>query len=91
MTVLSAEGSLSVSGITADVIDTTGAGDAFAAAFLSGWLENWPLADAARFGCAAGALATRSIGARSSLPTREETLAAIDHAAAALTPPRSQR
>jgi ribokinase len=82
VTVFTAGGPLSIPGITADVVDTTGAGDACAAAFLSGWLEGWPLEDAARFGCAAGALATRAIGARSSLPTRDEALAAIGRGAA---------
>jgi ribokinase len=52
------------------VIDSTGAGDAFDAAFLSGVLEKMPLSDAARFANAIGALATIRIGAQTGLPTR---------------------
>lgn len=45
-------------------LDSTGAGDSFCAAFAVS-------ADPA-FACAAGALATRSVGARAALPTRAE-------------------
>jgi sugar/nucleoside kinase (ribokinase family) len=46
-------------------IDSTGAGDAFAAGFLLPWLTGSPLADALRSGCALAARAVRVIGARS--------------------------
>jgi ribokinase len=55
-----------------DVADTTGAGDAFSAALCVALAEGRGLEDAVRWGAAAGALASRRVGARSGLPTREE-------------------
>jgi ribokinase len=50
-------------------IDTVGAGDAFIGGFVSGrWWSNG-LAEALRWGCAAGALATTVPGAQPSMPT----------------------
>lgn len=46
-----------------EVVDSTGAGDAFAAAFLYGRLAGWPPERCARFANAAGALATTAVGA----------------------------
>lgn len=77
LTAFTDNGTLQVPAFAVTVVDSTGAGDAFAAAFLSGWLEGWSLSDAARFACGAGALATRAVGARSSLPTQAEVQSAI--------------
>jgi ribokinase len=54
------------------VVDATGAGDAFDAAFLTGVLEGMPLVKAARFANAVGALVTTKLGAQSAQPTRQE-------------------
>lgn len=48
-------------------VDSTGAGDAFAAGFLHGWLTGLPTADALRSGCALAARAVSAIGARSGI------------------------
>jgi ribokinase len=56
----------------ADVADTTGAGDAFSAALCVALAEGRGLEEAVRWGAAAGALASRRVGARSGLPTRPE-------------------
>src|SRR5262249_58429695 len=40
---------------TVDILNTLGAGDAFASGFLYGYLHEWPLERAARFGNASGA------------------------------------
>ena len=55
-----------------EAVDTTGAGDAFSAALAWALSEGQSLEDAVRMGCAAGALATRAVGARASLPSRKE-------------------
>jgi ribokinase len=55
-----------------DAVDTTGAGDAFFAALAVAVSEGRDLEDAVRNAAAAGALASRAVGARASLPTREE-------------------
>jgi ribokinase len=52
--------------------DTTGAGDAFAAALAWSLLVGRPLEDAVRLAAAAGALACRELGARGALPDRSE-------------------
>jgi fructokinase len=50
-------------GFTVNVVDTVGAGDAFAAAFLHGHIQGWPLARQAAFANALGALVARRAGA----------------------------
>jgi ribokinase len=55
----------------AEVVDTTGAGDAFCGALAASLAAGGSLADAVRDGCAAGSLATESLGAQSALPTRK--------------------
>ncbi len=55
-----------------DTIDTTGAGDTFAAALTLALVEGQPADRALIFACAAGAAATTKRGAQPSLPTRSE-------------------
>jgi ribokinase len=55
-----------------EVVDTTAAGDAFIGGFASALLQNKPLEEAVRYGCACGALAATKFGAQPSLPTKEE-------------------
>jgi ribokinase len=49
-------------------VDTTAAGDAFTAGFVSGVLKGFSLEDAVRFGNCSGALTATKNGAQSSLP-----------------------
>jgi ribokinase len=56
----------------ATVVDPTGAGDAFTAAFAVAIAEGAEVVDAARFGCAAGSWAVRVAGAEPSMPTRTQ-------------------
>lgn len=58
----------------ARVVDTTGAGDAFTAAYAVACAEGRGAADALRFACAAASLAVQSQGAMTSMPAR----AAVD-------------
>ena len=55
-----------------DVVDTTGAGDAYHGAFLYALLQGWDAPRMARFASAVGSLNCRAIGGRSALPTRAE-------------------
>src|SRR5206468_1230405 len=50
-----------------DAVDTTGAGDAFNGALAWALAQRRELREAIRLACAAGALATRAVGARASL------------------------
>jgi len=64
-------------GFAVDAVDTTGAGDAFMAALISGVLEAGDeledqLVEIGRFACAAGAITTTSKGAIPALPTRQQ-------------------
>jgi ribokinase len=58
-------------------VDTTGAGDTFAAALTIALLEGASPQQALDFACAAGALATTRHGAQPSLPYREEVEALL--------------
>ncbi|MDE2856265.1 MAG: PfkB family carbohydrate kinase [Chloroflexota bacterium] len=55
-----------------DVVDTTGAGDAYHGAFMAALLEDWEAPRMARFAAAVGSLNCRAIGGRTALPTRDE-------------------
>jgi sugar/nucleoside kinase (ribokinase family) len=50
-------------------VDSTGAGDAFTAAFLQARLRSWPMEEAALVANAAGAVAASLVGAGDSAPT----------------------
>lgn len=62
-----------------DVVDTTGAGDAFHGAFAFGIARGWRFERALELAQAAGALVCRSLGGRTTLPTLDEALAFIAH------------
>ncbi len=55
-----------------DVVDTTGAGDAFCGAMAARLAEGAEAVEAARFGVVAGSLAVTKAGAQPSMPRREE-------------------
>jgi len=54
--------------VRSDVVDTTGAGDAFAGVLAARLADGEPLVQACRWGVVAGALAVRGIGAQDSYP-----------------------
>jgi ribokinase len=64
-------GATRVSAFPAEVVDPTGAGDAFCAAMAVALAEGAEMVEACRFGAAAGALAVGVAGAAPSMPTRE--------------------
>nr|MBC8351224.1 ribokinase [Planctomycetota bacterium] len=55
-------------------IDTTAAGDAFAAAFTIHWVKHELSMEAVRYACAAGAFAASRAGAQPAMPRREDVL-----------------
>jgi len=55
-----------------EVVDSTGAGDAFAAGFISGVLDRASWREAAAFGNAVAAIKCTRMGAQAGLPHREE-------------------
>jgi len=55
-------------------IDESGAGDAFAAGFVAGMLEQWPLEHTIRFASAVGASCTRALGCTESVFRFQEAL-----------------
>ena len=60
-----------------DVVDTTGAGDAFVAGFVVGRWYAGAVGEALRWGCAAGSLATARVGAQPSMPSLAEVKALL--------------
>jgi ribokinase len=55
-----------------EVVDTTGAGDAFHGGYLYGLLRKWPLKDTIRFASAVAAMKCRKVGGRAGLPRLPE-------------------
>ena len=70
--VVDRRGLVEVPAFPIDAVDTTGAGDAFAAGVALAILERRPLREVGLLGNAMGALASRLLGARASLPGRAE-------------------
>jgi len=62
----------------AQVVDTTGAGDAFTGGVLAAHLEGHSWTEAARWGCAAAALKIGARGARGGLPDRARLQACLE-------------
>ena len=65
---------VSASGFRVEAVDTTGAGDSFAAGFLHGYLEGGDLETSLKFGNACGALSTLGMGGTSTQPSEEEVM-----------------
>ena len=63
-----------VPGTRVATVDTTGAGDTFAGAFLAAWLNGSPPDEAAGYASVAAALSTTAAGAQGYLPTATEVL-----------------
>jgi ribokinase len=57
-----------------EVVDTTGAGDAFSGALAWALARGEPLDEAVELACAAAALSTRALGARAAQPSAQEVV-----------------
>lgn len=75
-----AEGRINIAPHRVTPVDTVGAGDAFTGALCAQLALGQSLAEAARVGAVAGALATTKKGAVPSLPTRDDVFAALGDA-----------
>jgi fructokinase len=76
------EGTVEVAhdGFTVDVVDTTGAGDAFTAGAIAALAGGESLAEALAFGNAVAAVTTTRTGAMTALPTRADLTSVLDRA-----------
>lgn len=63
---------VTVAGVTVEVMNVLGAGDAFASGFLSGWLRDAPLSECLLRANASGALVVSRHGCTPAMPTAEE-------------------
>jgi 5-dehydro-2-deoxygluconokinase len=70
--------SLDVPGFPVDVVNTVGAGDAFAAGLIRSRLRGWDWRRAARFANACGAIEVTRHGCSAAFPTESEVTAFID-------------
>lgn len=66
------ETNVNVAGFPVDIVNTVGAGDAFASGLIYGWGQGWSWAKAARFGNACGALVVTRHGCAAAMPTLSE-------------------
>ena len=60
------------SGFSVEVVDTTGAGDSFDAAFVYGTMQGWPLRETAIMANAVGAVKVTKLAAGKNVPTIDE-------------------
>lgn len=67
-----------VGGHAVTTVDTTGAGDAFAAGFLHGHVRRWPLARSLALANTCGAFSVSRIGSSVSVPTRRQAFTALE-------------
>jgi sugar/nucleoside kinase (ribokinase family) len=72
--VATADEMIHVPGFTVPVVDTVGAGDSFAPAFIAGWLRGGTMRDCATLANAMGALTSTQRGAGTRIPPRERLL-----------------
>jgi sugar/nucleoside kinase (ribokinase family) len=82
--VATAERTIRHAGFNVPVVDTVGAGDSFAAAFIAGWLRGGSLDDCAILANAMGGLTTTQRGAGTRIPAREQLLALLADSPGAL-------
>jgi sugar/nucleoside kinase (ribokinase family) len=69
---MSTQKTLEAPAVPVEVVDVSGAGDAFAAGFIVGLLEQWPPEDALRFASVIGASACTKLGCTGGVFTRKE-------------------
>ena len=79
-TIVTQDGAIALPGYPAQVVDTSGAGDCFDAAFTAGLLRGLPLADCGRLANAMGAATVGRAGAGRNAPTCADVMAILEKA-----------
>lgn len=74
----STEGAYSIPAHQVDVLDTTGAGDAFCGGFLYGWLQSWDLERCGRLANAVGALTVQHMGGSDAIRDLDQVLTIME-------------
>ncbi len=77
VTVVTEAGNVDIASVPVEVVDTTGAGDAFNAGLAVALAEGASVENAAAFAVRVGACAVRTLGVFNSLPTRAEVEALV--------------
>lgn len=72
--VVSRETVLQAKAFPVNVVDSTGAGDCFAAGFVHGYLQGWPLSQIVPFASAVGALSVMQRGGHTNSPTYHQVV-----------------
>ncbi len=74
------DGEIRLPAFAADVVDSTGCGDAYCAGFIAGLLHDWDLAHCGRLGAACGALVITGLGSDAGIIDLRHTLAYLETA-----------
>lgn len=74
VSVYEGSGRVNIPGFPVEILNTVGAGDAFASGFVYSYLQGQSWAECARFGNACGAIMVTRHGCASAMPTREEVI-----------------
>jgi len=82
----SADGVIELPALRVEVVEPSGAGDAFAAGLVCGLLEGWELPRSLEFASMMGASACTRLGCTAGLPTRAEADAYLERGARWLSP-----
>lgn len=72
------ESMIRITAIEVDAVDCSGAGDAFAGAFVACWLESQELERCARYAIVAAGLSTRGLGCVVPIPNKDEVVKYLD-------------
>lgn len=72
--VVTSEGAISIPAAPANVVDPTGAGDAYTAGVIAGALGGWPLQNAARLGSVVASFVVEAHGCQTALPSWDAAL-----------------
>ncbi len=85
------DGGIAAPGVSVEVLNTLGAGDAFLSGFLHGWLEGENWETCARYGNACGAIVVSRHACTPAMPTREELYDYLSRADSVPRPDKDER